>query len=332
MSCQEYDIMNNYLNDIFSYLMKEEYFLYINFEKMCDISDRYYMFFKDYLFNCDEAHNHLTYNDVYLLGRDIISSIDSKYLSDYDNLINSGILDFGFNNEYGDSAFVYCENDGSNHCEINIKRELNYSDVVSLIHECFHYTNGKDDVTKNRDYLTEFISIYFETYAIDYLMKMGINIEEICYEKRLFTTFIRTKYFYCMEMPLICFYKFGSVSDDSYNMYNDYCFPVLKKNYDKECQFLLDEFKKCGAFNKRLGAFVYLSNCKYLLGTILAFYARSYCSLEDILYLNEHVNIKELNLSKLLSKIGIKLNDDFFSKSFECIYKYLSIDKKRSIL
>ena len=57
---------------------------------------------------------------------------------------------------------------------ININREFNYNDVRLLVHEFIHYTNGKH-ISPNRHYFTEFLSIYFEFYTIDYLLKKGIN-------------------------------------------------------------------------------------------------------------------------------------------------------------
>jgi len=112
----------------------------------------------------------LTYQDVYNLAREIIESINSDYLEDFDKLIENGQLDFGYEGEYEDSVFVHEQKDSNIYNYINIKREFNYSDVGSLVHEFIHYTNGKNNNTIKRRILTEFLSIYYENYAIDYLI------------------------------------------------------------------------------------------------------------------------------------------------------------------
>ena len=71
-------------------------------------------------------------------------------------------------------------------------------------------------------------------------------------------------------------------------------------------------------------------NYKYIIGTLLAYYALEYCNFEDIVSLNEKINTDEyadMNIVDLLSLIKIDLNSDFLFKSIECIKNNIHNDK-----
>ena len=71
-------------------------------------------------------------------------------------MLETGALDFSFNREYDDSCFTHIEEKGQIHNLIDINREFNYNDVLSLVHEFIHFTNGKETVGANWQVLTEF--------------------------------------------------------------------------------------------------------------------------------------------------------------------------------
>lgn len=341
---KEYKELNKYLNDICNYLYKTGDILINNISNICKMNDGYYEILYDYKFKKKSKENHLTYNDVYILAREIIEKINPKYLEEYDKLISTGLLDFSYEHGYDDSEFVHIEKDNKSYNIININREFNYNDVISLIHEFFHYTNGCAKTTRIRHLLTEFISIYFETYAIDYLINKGIDKDEIDYEIRLEWTFNMVSEFYYIETPLICFIDFGSIDDDAYEFFKKKYFPVEKSAFDKECTILLkwlqkidknyrdNHFKDNYDYDNviKKSANLLIKHFKYLFGTILAIYAFKNCKIDDILYLNEHINDDDnVGLVEILKNAGIDLNDDkFLNDALVCIEEYINDNKK----
>ena len=173
-----YDKLNYYLNEICKYLEKENAFLLENIYAISRLNDEVLKHIEDYRLDNKTKQNKLTFEDVFLLARKIIASIDKSYLESFDNLIKSGELDFSFESAYEDSVCISMHRKNQVKQIININREFNYNDVRLLVHEFIHYTNGKH-ISPNRHYFTEFLSIYFEFYTIDYLLKKGINKDEI---------------------------------------------------------------------------------------------------------------------------------------------------------
>lgn len=342
MTPEEYKQLNNYLNETFLHLELENEFFVNNIVNICALNDMYYDFIKDYVLDEESIENNLTYEDVYLLAREIIESIDPKYLKDYDHLIETGELDFGYEGQYYDSCFVHEESKKNKKNYINIRREFNYDDVVSLVHEYIHYTNEKDNLTSNGYVLSEFFSIYFEIYAIDYLIEKGIPKNEIDYQNRLRSIYYRSNNFLPLETPLIAYAMSGDISDFSYEFIKNKLIGFSKEDFYKECYILLEFFKKKEEkyekdhFKEKYNSdevsseysYYFSSHCMYLIGTILAFYARDYCYMDDIIYMNDHINDNgndNYDILDCLKKMGIDLNQDYLmDKAFEGIYTYLS--------
>lgn len=107
------------------------------------------------------------------------------------------------NPENSDSR-CYVEN---NKKLINVERKFNFNDVITLIHEFMHYINGNVEKEYiNRYLLTEFISIYFEIYAQNYLLKnYDISKESIGIYYRLndCKKCCKDIYYYCILFLLI---------------------------------------------------------------------------------------------------------------------------------
>ena len=58
-------------------------------------------------------------------------------------------------------------------------------------------------------------------------------------------------------------------------------------------------------------------NYKYVLGTILAIYARKYCDFDKIAYLNNHIcEYNNQSFYDVCLSIGIDLNDNNFFKIY----------------
>lgn len=345
MKTEDYHQLNCYLNTVFNELECQDNFLIRNCIMIDYSCDDLIYYLRDIEIDYDIKENNLTFQDVFFIARDIIASINPLYLKEYDNLIDSGKLDFSYNYDYPDSECVYFSNTKMN--IININREFNYNDVVILIHEFFHYTNMKTDENTSEYLLTEFISIYFEIYAQKYLID-NVPLNEINLYRRLQSTFNHCRQFQRYSPVLLTFSAFGNISEESINFINKYFYSLPKDEFDKSCQYVLNKFKQIenkyrmdikyernfdnNEFAYKLSE-PFKDNYRYIIGTMFAFYAIEYCDINDILYLNDNINTIEF-MSKdpiiLLKQIGIDLNEEhFIEKVAYAIRKFVDKNKQR---
>ena len=341
-----YDKLNFYLNDICKHLEKENSFLLENIDPICQINDIFLMFIEKYDLNLNIIQNNLTFQNVFDISREIIKNIDTDYLKKFDNLINSGELDFSYEKFYEDSVCISWYKNGYVEKQIiNINREFNYNDVKLLIHEFIHYTNATQN-TINRNYFSEFLSIYFENYAVNYLLNNNINKNEIDYLERIRSTKRHSYIFFQYEIILLTYIKFGNISNTSFELLKNYFLIMKKEHFDKECLKLyknlrIIEKNNINVLNKNpecLGAILSDSflayNYKYILGTLLAIYAKKYSELSDVVYLNNHINEFD---DKTVSDICQNLNIDISSKEFisnlmDAVSEYLEGFTKKFVI
>lgn len=147
MNQEQIQELNGYLNDIFLMLNEEDSYLLHNLRKFVFVNENYLQFANKNL-NCEEKSisTYLTFEQVYALGREVIETYCPCYLEEYDCILSSGILDLSYEKEY-DGSHCDC-NPHRQQFEININREFHYEDVITLIHEFMHYTNGKKIIEK----------------------------------------------------------------------------------------------------------------------------------------------------------------------------------------
>lgn len=336
-----YDRLNHYLNDICKYLEKENSFLLENISNIWKLNDGFLKFIENYDLDTKTIKNNLTYEDVYYLAREIIENIDKDYLESFDRLIQSGELDFSYEFAYNDSECISMYKDGKAVKQIiNINREFNYNDVRLLIHEFIHYTNGKKK-SINRNYLTEFLSIYFEFYATDYLLKKKINKEEIDYLYRIKNVKAHSTIFFQYEIVILAYAKFGNLDENTIVLLKQFFLNIKREVFENECTTLYknlciieeknkDRIKENpDEFGSILSEKFIAYNYKYILGTFLAVYAYKHCNFNDIVYLNNHISeFDEKSVFDICLSIGINLNDKNFSKElFSSIEEYIH-DKK----
>ena len=338
---EEYNKLNKYLNIIFNELEKEDLFL-LNYSSYIDyLCRKIEVEFNDNIhYKLYDKKSALTFMDVYNLTRDIIKDINPKYLVNYDKILDNGILDFSYDNN-DSSSFTY---DYDTHkISININRKFNYRDIITLIHEFFHYTNYSENNTINQNVLTEFISIYFETYAIDYLRDIGIPIEQINPYDRLDDLSKNYKIFKSYSKILTMFNLFGSVDNDAIDMYKEKTgyidtYKITEQAF--ELLFILQNIEQdyYESYDKKYNIEEVLSalfkdNYKYIIGTILAFYAIDNVDKRSIILLNDNINTKEvgnIDTIELLNMIGIDINDDsFIDKVVESIRKFVKNSEKQ---
>ena len=326
MTDEMYQKLNFYLNGVFKELEVNDTFLIGNLLQLIEIGRDFCSLIRNYDLKSEIIQANLIYNDVYLLARQIIEEIDKNYLKYYDKLIETGELDFDYEEKYGDSACTHFFDTGQN--LIDIRRKFNYLDVSTLVHEFMHYTNSlTKDYSLNRHILTEAISIYFESYAKNYLLSKGIDQSELWFNERLYSTGWHIKRFQNYNLILLAYSKFGDIDESSYQMLSDFFIQISKSDFETICinaLRLLDkrsyevyfEMKMeygCIPDNyeqKRFSRLARLVNVdyQYIFGTVVAYYALQHSTLEKMVYLNNHINDAEnASLSDALKLADIDL-------------------------
>lgn len=357
MNEKRYKELNEYLNEIFKHCEEENFFFLRNIEELAKMNDIFLQYIMNKQIEDKAIENRLTFEDVLTITREIIASIDKNYLKDFDTLIASGILDFSFEQEYRDSSFTHIENRGQIYNLVNINREFNYEDVLSLVHEFIHFTNGKEKIGANWNALTEFLSIYFEIYAAEYLFNKGIPNDEIRLMDRLIVAKKHAITLSRYEIILLAYEKLGSLNKDTYKFLSKTLLNISEQQFALECYNLYKnlrridkEFKESSEKKKiqsrasKLSDTFITRNYRYVFGTLLAFYAKSYVNREDVVYLNNHINeMDEKSVTEICHSMGInigfsseieemdlqmetalqKMNTEFLMKTFASMDDYL---------
>ena len=322
MTQEEYKRLNDYLNDLFLEFQKKNKIFVDNLIPIWNLS----IIINNETFQIKSKSNHLTFDDVYLLAREIIEKISPRYLDEYDELIKSGALNFNFNLK-GNSEFSFnYYNEIVNRKLINVSRKFNYTDVVFLIHEFFHYTQVKMNKKKsyNFEFFTEFIAIYFETIAKRYLIEeKNVLKDELIINNRVESLYRNNIKLYQYITVLVAYEYLGNINEyteeDLKNILG-----IRDSGFQKEC---LQTLNKLDSFKKNKSAVtLFNQNYRYVVGTILAYYALEHSKLEDMVELNDKINTEyaELSVQEVLNKVGIPLNQNMVLESLDIIKKSIS--------
>ena len=342
MKKNDYIKLNKYLNDIFNYLEKSDKYLFICLNDIYNISKHINDKFSDLYFDEDEITNNLSFIDVIYHVENIIKYIDSKYIPIFRNAINNGELNFSYNKEEEGNYFLNKDDVGI----INIDREYNYQDVINLSHEFGHYLCNKGKEQTELGYLLdEFIGRYFEIQAVNYLINNGFKENEIKASYYLEYLFDNNYEFMNYYPLLLMYYNFGSIDNDSKNLFIKYFYNINLKKFDEMClekldllEYIKKEFiKECDCNGVIMNeediiyeiSKVFSEDYRYILGTVLALYP---LDKKDIIDFVDNINTKKYentNLFEILKKLNIDIRDNSFKKSINnSIKKYYKSIKK----
>ena len=338
-----YKKLNHYLNEICKYLERKDSFLLTNILSISKLNDAFLKYIDGISLKSSTKQILLTYDEVFRIAREIVGNIDENYLSTFDNLLPSGELDFSFEHEYPDSVHKVVDENGNTRQLININRNFNYEDVRILIHEFMHYTNGLIS-SANRYYLTEFLSIYFELFASDYMYRKGISPFELDPLIRLRSMKRHAENLSEYELILLAYSKFGPLNVHTVKFLQKYIIGIEKETFEEECKDFYEDLcaivDECAeeiesdpnSLGQILSEDFITANYRYFLSPLLAFYARAYSNFDDIAHLANHLcDYDNMPLSTILISIGIDIRDEHFpKKSFEAIKEYIE-QKQREI-
>lgn len=336
MTDEMYKRLNNYLNDIFLELNKEDK---IFIDNLIPIWRLNYMIHDFTLKNIKKAssksyQNNLSFNDVYLLARNIINKINPNYLNEYDELINTGKLDFNYESREGiSSCSAYYTNVMGDRVTYNktidIYRNFNYEDVVILIHEFSHYTQNKIGGKKSFQYefLTEFIAIYFEKISIKYLQEENVPVKELNINSRIISLLRNNHSFYMYGTILLAYENLGDINENTINDLKN-IINIKDDSFENECTIVLNKLDEISKLNNQKDSIKKMVNLvtidyKYIVGTFLAYYALEHSKIEDMIDLNDNINGKysQLSIEEILNKVGINIDEEMVNEALDIIKK-----------
>ena len=186
-------------------------------------------------------------------------------------------------------------------------------------------------------------------YAKDYLLEKGISLEEINFNDRLISTVRHSKELNTYELLILAYDRFGSINEKTVNDLNSYICSVSKEDFEEDCKNALDYFKKIenkykNSLNQEknyndeeLGfnySFIATLNYRYVLGTLLAIYARKNSTMDKMIYLNDTINNNTGDFLDILNEIDIDLNkpefnDELMNYLEEYVIRYNSKKEKK---
>lgn len=323
---EKYDKINEYFNKFLLEFDKEEDSFFrdslLIFVQFSDVLKRMY---SRTSIKLNSNQTKVSFVEILEIVNSFFIDIDKKNGSDYHSkfvdLVNNGDLRFDFDspdNLDRDSS-SYCAHN-NNHIWVNIAREHNYDDAVTLVHEFLHYTNvaSKDDW--GHSVFTEAISIYFETQFKKYLLDKGISNDEFTLFDRIGTTLKSSNVVSQIFIHLDSFIRFGNLNDSSYDDIIKYNLFESKETYVGELNTLYDNIikleKNAGDDEEKILHNMHrvVSNYRYVIGTILACYFIKYKDFKSINELNKKIANPMYEPYELFKELGIdfeEINEGF---------------------
>ena len=337
MNNEDYKKLNNYLNEMLSYLEKEAPEVIDNLRLINDYSFRLDKELKKYNLEYEIKEKNLSIVDVIYITRNIIKSINIDYLNKFDEILKSGILNFDFgdldefikddevkkedNKKKNNKSMVIYDVE-TNVKSVEIERNFNYKDVKILVHEFIHYV-GRDynnELLKNYHLLSEFIAIYFESYANDYLFENGISEDEIDYLDRIISTHNKAHFLSAETSVLLAYHILGYI-DESTCKELDFLnipFELSEERFNICTKKLLNNFIKNDNGSNNYNEYCaslgvkFLDRINYFMGFLLAFYSRKNKDMKDIIDLNNSLQKYDINMNELLNGFNIDIFDEHF--------------------
>ena len=316
MKPEELQELNHYLNQIFAIFEKKNPVILEHLDTFCQWTEAFYSISRNRCFaNLDASFYTVPFLLFYRELREFLNYLNPIYAVKLEEALQNGMFNLGEEIESKFGSY------GST-ITIDIQREYTWKDAFISIHEFFHYLNDSD--TKNRDMLTEGISIYFEFAFYDYLTSKGMTVDFPIISDRLLRTYFTASAFRKYSLEFLLFKEIGDLEESSYlylpkissfkiskEVYNHECSYLLEKCRDVEAMYLQEQkskkFDKEKFEEEMKNNFLY--EYEYIMGTFLALYMRKYGSLEKMIWLNENVN-QPVSLTDLLKKIGIDIENE----------------------
>ena len=324
METIDYGKINEYINNILNSNTISPFFIN-KLDYMVKISEKY----KNYVSLIYESLNkykikttNLPDSKIILCLKNILSNISYNYLNMFNELLENNLIIF-IEDNIKNSCYIFDEN--TKNSKIIINKHNNYSDICILIHEFMHYVNfNKNNFSLNGYDLSEFLSIYYELYSMKYLInKKRLSPKNFDLKTRVINTYE------CADdiinyYPLFLIYNYSKITDKSYeHSFTDCPFKISKEMFDIMCIRLNhhidhnknNDYKKTGKYIE--------DTLSYILGTYLSFYSIYNLDINDIFYISKNMSRIDVDTEKILSNVGINLNENFENESIDNMNRYL---------
>lgn len=324
METIDYDKINEYINNIINSNTISPFFIN-KLDYMVKISEKY----KNYVSLIYESLNkykikttNLPDTKIILCLKNILSNISYNYLNMFNELLENNLIIF-IEDNIKNSCYIFDES--TKNSKIIINKHNNYSDICILIHEFMHYVNfNKNNFSLNGYNLSEFLSIYYELYSMKYLInKTRLSPKNFDLKTRVMNTYE------CADdiinyYPLFLIYNYSKITGNSIeHSFNDCPFKISKEMFDIMCTRLnhhIDQNKNNDY--KKTGKYIE-DTLSYILGTYLSFYSIYNLDINDIFYISKNMSRIDVDTEKILSNVGINLNENFENESIDNMNRYL---------
>lgn len=307
------------------------------------------------IINTSKFRKIITKKETISLAREIIEKINPEYALEFDRLNNKNSIVFINQNLLFNLTTTFTNNEkryGSNYQRrrlknkkfshrIKIDRTYTYNDVTTLIHEFIHYmVNEKMFNNSSFQYFSEFLPIYYETYAIDYLIKeKGIDANDIDVSKRIITNVQNCEFHQQLLIPAMK-KLYGEISYDNYLKMTDK-YKIENKTTDKKQDFYISMIGYLNYVNylnvykkryKRKISDVLTRYYQHLTGTFYAFYARKNYNLDEVnkllnAFVTNDFDEKSSEMFHDINDNSFK-NNDAFEAMKELVEEYSVSNKK----
>lgn len=301
-----YSELNNYLNNYCKRMDNSKFLL--NGLYFYDLTSYLYSFINDKvsLYNLNtpvgswQSENNLSSMEVLSIVEEYFGERAPKYKSLFLKAIQDGTINLNIDRGL-DNGFTLLDSelenvaglDLENHLHANCVFNHDYGDPSLLIHEFFHTLNldKKGNISLNRSYFTEAISIYFEMDIFNFMLEKGYDSRDIFHYRleRLIDL-----YHCCSSMinifPVLnCFRNIGPINENSFDdmeKLNIFPRPYKKEDFYNRVERTKNELLIEDALNP-------LKIFGYVIGPLLAYYVTDKNSDEmhrKMINLNDTVN------------------------------------------
>ena len=324
------EIINNIHNSLVDIKQKENFinmyldtitydfpFISLKTVEKCLLSNRYLITTKDNKYTINGLEKvHLSNKEVIDISREIINDIDPNLVNKFDEMVNNNKIKL-IKSEIRDLRKDHPAYYKSYKDNIILYKNPDYYTICVLVHEFMHVTNHKGDLVNKetkidgilRREFTEFVSIYFEFYAREYLMnKYNVENNMIDFSERFNPNYDLAKRDLYNYLPYLCYKVYDVFDYESFqNIIEDYNLQVKPTEYK---DVVIDFYK----INKRFidnsissennydkfFEMLWNSICddNYVLSTILYFSVHDKLSKEDILRFNTAIGKNNGDLAK----------------------------------
>ena len=318
--------------------------IFSDYFKLCN---KYSNYFKSIKFNKNPKKK-FSKEELIFYARKIIEDIDPSLVEDFDNFVKGNSIKI-IKSITIDSCFTsknILSNKGNRvRHTIYVVNEKPIDDIVTIVHEFLHFTNNYFDYTDSpferfekksiHSKYTEFISIYFEYYAFDYLkdrLELDGNLNNYYRHENNIRRIEKDIFIF---LPFAVYKEYGEYNFETFKLYIDnYNVPIIPSivnfhdtifRFKRIYNFIL-KHKDAGAFTPGHDYLQYelrrdtLSNTldkrSHLLCTLLYYKVRNKLTKKDVLH-----------FSKLIRKGSIyEIDEDETYRLLEQEHKSLFTD------